>query len=128
MMRSTAGFMRRTGGATAVEFAIVLPCFLALTVGTVNTCIALYANSALHFAVDDAARCMSVNTSVCDNATDTQTYAASNYNGPAISPTFTAVTSSCGSQVTGAVTYQLNAIVTNVSVPLSATACYPVQD
>ncbi len=128
MMRSIAGFMRRSGGTTAVEFALVLPCFLALTVGTVNACIALYANSALHFAVDDAARCMSVKTNVCDNAADTQTYAAGNYNGPAISPSFVATTTSCGNQVTGTVTYQLNAIVTNLSVPLSATACYPVQD
>ncbi|MHB8530107.1 MAG: TadE/TadG family type IV pilus assembly protein [Caulobacteraceae bacterium] len=121
-------FPRDRSAATAVEFAIVLPAFLALTFGTVNVCIALYANTALHFAVDDAARCMSVRTTVCDNAADTQTYASSHYNGPNIAPTFVAASASCGNQVSATATYQLNAILTNVAVPLSATSCFPVQD
>ncbi len=127
-MNWIARFRRENAGATAVEFAIILPCFLALTFGTINLCVALYANTALHFAADDAARCESVKTTICDSAADTQTYAVNHYNGPNISPSFTATTASCGNQVTGTATFQLNAILTNLSIPLSATSCFPIQD
>jgi Flp pilus assembly protein TadG len=127
-MRWIARFRRNCAGSTAVEFAIILPCFLALTFGTINLCVALYANTALHYAADDAARCMSVKTTTCSSASVTQTYAVSHYNGPSISPSFTATTTTCGNQVTGTATFQLNAILANISVPLSATSCFPVQD
>ena len=127
-MRWIARFRRDRAGSTAVEFAIILPCFLALTFGTINLCVALYANTSLHYAVDDAARCMSVRTTTCDNAADTQTYATNHYNGPSLATSFTATTTTCGNQVTGTATFQLNAILANISVPLSATSCFPVQD
>ncbi len=127
-MRWISRLRGNQAGSTAVEFAIILPCFLALTFGTINLCVALFANTALHYAVDDAARCMSVKTTICDSPADTQSYASSHYNGPRLSPTFTATTASCGSQVTGTATFQANVILTSISVPLSATSCFPVQD
>ena len=39
--------------------------------------------------------------------------------------TFTASTPACGHQVAAAVTIQLEAVLTSVSLPLSATACFP---
>ena len=73
-------------GASAVEFALVVPAFLALTIGALNLCIMLYINSTLHFAVDDSARCMSVKTTICDNVADTKTHALATFNFP-VSPT-----------------------------------------
>ena len=128
-MRWISRLRRDQAGSTAVEFAIILPCFLALTFGTINLCVALFANTALHFAVDDAARCMSVKTTICDSPADTQSYASSHYNGPRLSPTFTATTASCGRPGhRHGHTFQANVILTNISVPLSATSCFPVQD
>jgi Flp pilus assembly protein TadG len=125
-------FWREQAGSSAAEFAMVLPVFLALTLGAINLGILLYINSTLHFAVEDAARCMSVKTTICDNIVDTRTHAATTFNFPSLSPVFTPVVAggaagSCN-QVTGTATYRLNAVVTSISVPMSATSCYPIQD
>ena len=122
-------FWRAQTGASAVEFALVVPAFLALTIGALNLCIVLYINSNLHFAVDDAARCMSVKTTVCDTVAHTKTHALATFNFPSLSPTITPTfAAACGNQVSGSATYQLNAVVTNLSVNLSATSCFPVQN
>ena len=131
-MRPFLRFWREGTGASAVEFALVLPAFIALSVGTINLCIVLYANSTLHYTVDDAARCMSVRTTICTSTATTQTYALNHYSGPGVAPSFTATSTTCGgaggapgSKVTGTATYQLNTGLMNISVPLSATACFP---
>jgi Flp pilus assembly protein TadG len=125
-------FWRAQAGASAVEFAMVVPAFLALTIGALNLCILLYINSTLHFAVDDAARCMSVKTTVCDTVAHTRTHALATFNFPSLSPTITptfgTVGSGCGNQVTGAATYRLNAVVTSINVSLSAQSCFPIQN
>jgi Flp pilus assembly protein TadG len=108
-------------GAAAVEAALVLPSFLMLFLGILSACVAIFAASSLHNAVEGAARCYSVNSAQCGTATATQTYALS---GPS-SPTFSASTPSCGHQVTGTLNYALNAGVAHWTIPQSATACYP---
>jgi Flp pilus assembly protein TadG len=108
-------------GAAAVEFAFVMPAFFALVIGTVGACILLYSNVSLQNAVEEAARYYSVNNASQSAA---QTYAQSQYHG-INSPTFTATTPACGHQVAAAVTIQFEAVLTNVSLPLSATACFP---
>ena len=111
-------------GATAVEFALVLPALAALVVGGLYTGLAVYSAAGLHTAVEQAARCYSVNVSQCGSASATQTYAQSQYFG-INSPAFTASIQSCGHQVSATVTVGISAVVTNLSVPLSATACFP---
>jgi Flp pilus assembly protein TadG len=117
-------------GTTAVEFALVSPAFLALLLGIMYGSLAIYAAASMHFAVEGAARCYSVNASQCGSATTTPSpltvsYAQNHYLGPG-SPTFTASTASCG--------HQVNATLNNVApskymaplnVTLSATACFP---
>jgi Flp pilus assembly protein TadG len=111
-------------GNTAVEFALVLPALAALVVGTLYACLVLYSAAGLHSAVEQAARCYSVSSSQCGSAGATQSYAQTQYYG-INTPTFTASTPSCGHQVSAAVTIVLTAVVANLSVPLSATACFP---
>lgn len=119
-------------GASAAEFAMIIPVFSALTLGVINLCFLMYFNAQLHFTVDEAARCMSVNpanvTNSCATGPSTQTHAAANFNYPSLSPSFSAVSATCGDKVTGTATYTLNAIVISKSVPLTATACFPIQD
>ena len=128
-------------GTTAVEFAMVVTVLLALTLGTINMSLVLFAQSALHFAVDDAARCMSVktacNTSVTVAGVTTTTpaidktiaYAKASYQGPNISVSFTPTAGggagTCN-KVTGAGTFDLNAVVGDFPIKLNAQACYPV--
>jgi len=113
-----------TGGA-AVEYALVLPIFITLMVG--GLCagnLALAANS-LHYAVQDAARCAAVKTTVCSDTTTTTTYAQGRYTGPDIAPTFSYSTAGCGHTVSATATYPLMLAAVTINVPLSASACYP---
>jgi len=103
---------------------MVLPAVAALLVGGLYTGIVVYSAAGLHDAVEQAARCYSVNAGQCGSDTATQTYAQHQYYG-VNSPTFTASIQSCGHQVAATVTIPLVAVVENLSVPLSATACFP---
>jgi Flp pilus assembly protein TadG len=120
-------FCQDSVGASAAEFALLLPMFCALTIGAINLCIMVYANSLLQYAVDDAARCESVKTTVCTSAGATQTHAAATFGFANLSPTFTASAATCGNQVVGSVSYPLNMVVTTLTPTLSATSCFPIQ-
>ncbi|MDB5428616.1 MAG: hypothetical protein JWR47_434 [Phenylobacterium sp.] len=123
--RKAAGLIGDDRGATAIEFALVLPAFILMILGGMATATLGFAVSSLHFAVEDAARCAAVKTTVCTNAASTQTYAARAYQGPAISPVFSATTAGCGHTVSATGVYSVNVIPQLLNVPLSATACYP---
>ena len=111
-------------GSVAVELAFVLPALLALVIGSINAGLVVYSAAGLHHAVKQAARCYSVNVGQCGNALATQTYAQNHYYG-INGPTFTASVASCGHRVAATVTISLSAVVVDLSVPLSATACFP---
>jgi Flp pilus assembly protein TadG len=123
--RNRAGLVRDDRGGTAIEFALVLPAFILMILGGMGTATLGFAVSSLHFAVEDAARCAAVKTTVCTDATTTQTYAARAYQGPAISPVFTATAAGCGHTVSATGVFSVNVIPQLLSIPLSATACYP---
>ncbi len=124
-MRRLVKFWRDRAGSSAAEFALVLPIFVALTVGTINLCLLFFANTLLHYTVADAARCMSVKTLVCTSPSVTQTYALSHYKGPVITPVFTATAAACGSSVSATASFPLITGLVNLSVPMSASACFP---
>jgi Flp pilus assembly protein TadG len=119
-----ASFTACENGNTAVEFALILPAFATLVVGTLYAGVLLYSAAGLHNAVETAARCFSVNAGQCSSVATTQSYAQSQYHGVS-SPTFTASTTACGYQVSATVTVALAATLANWNVPLSATACFP---
>ena len=112
-------------GATAVEFAIIAPLFIALTVGLFNLCLLMFAISSMHFAVEGAARCASVNTTTCPNSSAIRAEAAARYYGPQVSQTFTYAVAACGNSVTSSGTFVLYAGIAQFTIPLSATACFP---
>ena len=112
-------------GTTAVEFAIVAPVFIALLIGTLALCVAFFLIGSMHFAVEDAARCASVNTAVCADSPTTVAYAKSRYYGPNVSPTFTYAAAACGSSVTGTISYSMDVGFRTFTIPVSATACFP---
>lgn len=133
-MRGVKTLIGGDDGAAAAEFALVLPVFLVLIFAIVSFGGVLYAYTQLHFATEDAARCYSVKTDICDNAADTKTYALSHYTGPNIGVDFPTATitqtgacfgASQGHTVTGSGTYAVNVGFFNFSIPMSATACFP---
>ena len=112
-------------GTTAVEFAIVGPVFLLLVVGFLYLCLSLFLVGSLNFAVEEGARCASVRTTVCSDTATTVAYAQARYFGPS-SPTFTyQAAAACGKSVSGSVSYVVELVVRRITVPVTATACYP---
>jgi len=112
-------------GTTAVEFAIIAPVFIALLIGTIALCVALFLIGSLHFAVEDGARCASVKTTICSDAASTVAYTQSHYFGPDVSPTFTYAAAACGNSVSASISYSMNVGFRTFTVPISATACFP---
>ena len=114
-----------SSGSSAVEFALILPAFLALLVGGFYLALLGFALSNMRFAAEEGARCASVQTTICTNDTTTAALALSRFRGPGTGATFTSSTASCGHLVTATMTYRLNAVVTSIDIPLSARACFP---
>jgi Flp pilus assembly protein TadG len=110
-------------GATAVEFALLLPILASILLGIIWASLFTYSAASLHYAVEGAARCYSVGNQ-CTSASAAQNYAKSRYYGANV-PTFTASTAACGHQVSGTVTVAFSLALASWKVPLSATACFP---
>jgi Flp pilus assembly protein TadG len=120
------GFLRSCRGNTAVEFTLVLIPLILLTIGTINLGLMMYTASALHYAVEDAARCSSVKTLICSDPASTAAYAATRYRSVGGTVTFTRTTAACGNQVQGVANYRFVTGLSVIIVPMSATACYPL--
>jgi Flp pilus assembly protein TadG len=108
-------------GATAIEFAFVLPIFLALVFGILNVSLLMLTVASLHHTVEKGARCASLKGGTCPEA-DLKGY----YFAPGPAPKFTAnASAACGRLLTATVVYNLNAVIYQKAVSLSATACFP---
>lgn len=112
-------------GTTAVEFAIVAPVFIAMLLGTLALCVALFLIGSLHFAVEDGARCASVKSTICTDAASTVAYTQSHYFGPNVSPNFVYAAAACGNSVTGSISYSMDVGFRTFVIPISATSCFP---
>ena len=118
---------RDRGGATALEFGMLLPFFVPLIFGVVQFSQLFWTQNALQHAVDMAARCATVNTTACATTALTQTYAATQAYGLTFpTGTFVATTAACGNQVSAS--YSFPFVVTAwfpATINLSARSCYP---
>jgi Flp pilus assembly protein TadG len=122
LLRRLAGDDR---GTTAMEYGLVLPILAAAIMGGIWVGLLCYSASSLNLAVQAAARCMAVDANNCGSPGATQTFALAQYDGPNVSPTFTADTSGCGHTVTVQANFNLNIVPGIGTVPLSSSACYP---
>jgi Flp pilus assembly protein TadG len=113
------------GGATAIEFALVLPMIIVLVFGLIGFSMVGGAASGMHYAVEEAARCFAVNKTACGSATAARTYAAAKYAGPNVGVVFTADNTGCGFTVRATGTYRVDLALSHIDVPLSAASCYP---
>ena len=124
-------FLNDDHGASSAEFALVLFPFMGLVFAFIGMGFLLYANSTLQWAVQDAARCAAIKTTICDNLADTQTYANQHYSGPNIAVRFTAYAKDnthCGPHgyaVQGTAIFPLRTGLYNRDITLQAEACYP---
>ena len=128
-----ARFRASERGSNAVEFALVAPLLIGFLFGIYEVGLAIWTQGLLDFAVEQAARCAAVNSTICGTASATETYAATQTAPLGLaSSTFTASTASCGSQVTASYDFVFigrfpikgNALLPN-SVTLTSTSCFP---
>jgi len=124
-MAALQKFWRDRRGTAAVEMALVLPAFVLLTTGGLGVVMLGFSVASLNFAVQDAARCAAVKTTVCTNSGTTAAYAQTRYLGLPISPVFSYSTSPCAHTVTASGVLSLNLLPQISNVPLTASACYP---
>ena len=115
-------------GVSAVETGLVLPLFLGLLFGIVDFSLVAWTQASLHVAVENAARCASVNSSVCGSASAIEAYALAQYSGQPLRGTnpFTYSASGCGHTVSVNYTYNMSVpFYGTYPIPLTATACFP---
>jgi Flp pilus assembly protein TadG len=118
--------LKDSRGTSAIEFAILAPVFIGMMIGTLYMCMLLFVVGSLHYAVEEAARCSSVKTTVCSDSATTLAYARSHFNGASIlTPSFVYSTPSCGHSVTASANYIFDFGLTRTTVPISAAACFP---
>ena len=120
-------FLTEAGGASAAEFALVAPVFVASTFGVIYAALLIYSYAGLQSAAQEAARCASVRTAVCFDQTSVSDFALSRFTGPAVTPVFTYAEADCGHQVTAVGTLNVfpNLPGGNGEASLSVSACHP---
>jgi len=118
---------RDTKGSAALEFALTAPLFFALVFGVIEAGLMVWVKLGLQHGVEMAARCASVNTTLCGTVTQIQTYASQQSYGLDPPPSnFTVSVLACGNQVSGQYTYTfLTEFFPSESVSLTAQACFP---
>lgn len=118
---------RAESGAAIAEFALILPVLALVLLGIADFGRMLWTKSLLDHAVDEAARCASVNTTTCGTIDATRSYAVARSAPLSVTNAiFAAATTSCGSQVTA--TYPFTFAASSLlpfSITLVSQACFP---
>ena len=119
-------FLRNRSGGTAIEFAMTAPVFFGLIIGAAEVGLLCWAQLALQQGSEAAARCASVNKTVCGTTSQIQTYASAQSFGlaPAAS-TFTVSTPACGKMVQASYNPPFLTGFVMRGVTLTASACFP---
>jgi TadE-like protein len=114
-------------GTAAIEFAMTAPAFFIILLGIIEGGLLLWTQLGLQHGVEMAARCASINASICGSTSAVQNYAAQQALG--LSPPtsiFTVSTPACGNQVSANYTFQF--LTTYFGLPtiaINAQSCFP---
>jgi Flp pilus assembly protein TadG len=126
LVASACGFVRNKAGNGAVEFALLAPVLLMFIFGIAEGGRLLWTLNALHYSVQEAARCASINKTTCGSATAIQNFAAGRSGAGFASSVFTATVAACGNRVSASYAMPLNLPFMIHSISLTAQSCYPI--
>jgi|SRR5205085_1785257 len=126
LMARSLSLLKCRKGTFAVEFALVAPALLLFAFGIIEGGRALWTLSALHYAVEEAARCASINSVICGTASQIKTFAAGRSGAGFTASVFVAAVTTCGNEVSASYPMQLNIPYANHSITLTASSCYPI--
>jgi Flp pilus assembly protein TadG len=119
-------FARDVAGNPAVEFGLLAPVILLFIFGIAEGGRLLWMLNALHYSVQEAARCASINKTTCGTATQIQSFAAGRSGAEFSASVFTATVTGCGNRVSASYTMPLNIPFMTHSISLTAQSCYPI--
>jgi Flp pilus assembly protein TadG len=118
---------RNDSGATAIEFAITAPVFFMMLLGIIGIGMLLWTQIGLQHGAEMAARCATIDKTICNSESAIQNYAARQAFGLNPAPsTFVVSTSGCGNKVSA--TYSFRFVATYMSLPqfvITAQSCFP---
>ena len=120
-------FRRDDGGATALEYAFVLPALLGFAIGVMDLGRLVWTQVTLDRAVQAAARCASINPTKCGADPAIKSYAATSAWGMSVPASIFAVSRPvCGVTVSAATSFEYLAPWPGAPATVTSSACYPV--
>jgi Flp pilus assembly protein TadG len=115
-------------GTSALEFGLTAPVFFLFLFGVIETGLLFWTQIGLQHGAAMAARCASVNLTLCPNSNPTAitSYATQQTFGLNLpSSTFSYSTPVCGNQVNASYEFQFPEIFNVAPLTLTAQACFP---
>ncbi len=117
---------RDNRAASALEFALTAPVFILFIFGIIEFGLLFWTQIGLQHGTEMAARCASVNPTLCPASSAIAGYAAQQAFGLDLpSQTFTYSTPACGNQVSANYTFQFPQVLNLSPLTLTAQACFP---
>src|SRR5215471_6234486 len=126
MVMSVSRFARADAGNLSIELGLLAPVMILFIFAVAEGGHLLWTVNALHYSVQEAARCASVDSTTCGSATQIQSFAAGRSGAGFPSSAFTATVVSCGNRVSASYSMPLNIPFMPHSISLSAQSCYPI--
>lgn len=119
-------FRQDNRGASALEFALTAPVFFLFIFGIIEFGLLFWTQLGLQHGTEMAARCATVNSTLCPNGNAITSYAAQQAFGLTLpAQTFTYSTSACGNQVNASYAFQFAQFLNVSPIVLTAQACFP---
>jgi len=118
---------RKQDGVAAIEFGLTAPVFFLLLFGILEFALLFWTQIGMQHGTEMAARCASVNTTLCPNDAAAQSYASQQSFGLNLPSTiFTVQNASCGKQVSANYTYYFfTSLIGGPKLQMTAQACFP---
>ena len=117
---------RDSSGASALEFALTAPVLFLFIFGIIELGLLFWTQLGLQHGTEMAARCASVNPTLCPGSSAITGYAAQQAFGLTLpAQTFSHTTPACGNQVSASYTFQFPQILNLSPLTLTAQACFP---
>ncbi|WP_349630526.1 TadE/TadG family type IV pilus assembly protein [Bradyrhizobium iriomotense] len=124
-MKLTA-LWRDNRGASALEFALTAPVFFLFIFGIIEFGLLFWTQLGIQHGSEMAARCATVNSTLCPSSSAITSYAAQQAYGLTLpAETFTFSTSACGNEVSASYAFNFPEILNLSPVTLTARACFP---
>ena len=124
-MKLTA-LWRDTRGTSALEFALTAPAFFLFILGIIECGLLFWTQLGIQHGSEMAARCATVNTTLCSSSNTITSYAAQQAFGLTLpAGTFTFSTAACGNEVSASYSFEFPQILNLSPMTLTARACFP---